>query len=119
MSLLDVLNGFLQAPVALWKNMPEAAWHHMHLDTKALLIARQVCRDWRLHASLQINELCVNTGDFSNSCLALLQNLTSLRSLFFQSKDPLMLCRLEAVTRLTRLGLPASADHGFDAASGL
>lgn len=43
----------------MWQSLPEAAWQHMHLDTKTLLVARQVCRDWRLQASLAITDICV------------------------------------------------------------
>lgn len=57
-----------QMPVcAMWNNLPEAAWQHMQLDNKTLLLARQVCWDWRRACSLQITDLSAKSVSASRT----------------------------------------------------
>ncbi|KAK9799782.1 hypothetical protein WJX73_007069 [Symbiochloris irregularis] len=86
----------------------------MQLGTETLLVARQVCRNWRQQASLQITAVTCKPGDQLEPCLALLQKLASLRSVCFFGKEPTMLFHLEALARLTCLGLPAPTSSELD-----
>ncbi|KAK9799777.1 hypothetical protein WJX73_006038 [Symbiochloris irregularis] len=59
-----------------------------------------VRRDWRVQASLQINEICSRPSKQFGAFIDFLQKLSCVRSVFFSGKNPTMLFHFTALTHL-------------------